>query len=568
MQLIQKNLWHSLGVAGLIVLIGVLIGVRIANRPIAYFFEEVALFQSANKEAGVQELTTRLSGEHQIYLIVSPGKTGSLTSANIFALDNPNQTQIENMITLSSDFLEKVETLVAATDPNKNTSGVIELDGAALIAEPPTGDQIDASALAQNIANQILFQGDVSDPIQITYQSSEDMRKRFEETQTTLESLLAAPLVVVRNDEEIGLLEVKELADLLTVTWPNEPPIQIDTETYTQSRFATKNEHIALDFTDPKRLRFDTKSLPIPRESLLEHLTAASTDRARKLYITVPEPELDISGLHLITSFTTYYDCCQDRVTNIEQITNIINGTVLEKEEVFSLNTAAGERTEEKGFVPAGSILGGELVDSVGGGVSQFATTLYNAVYWSGLQDIHHQPHSWSFSRYPTGIEATISWPAPDLVFKNNTSSPIVIRTFTTDTSITAEIWGDNDGRITQGFHKNGKTTFTTTAEGGPDARIVSSYTTPPYEELNSIPTLIYPDISTARFTPKVVSRGVPGKVINVFRTITTQDNEHTDFWKVTYKPIPREIHVHPCDLPPADRVHRYEKYDYSWVNC
>ena len=88
-----------------------------------------------------------------------------------------------------------------------------------------------------------------------------------------------------------------------------------------------------------------------------------------------------------------------------------------------------GERTPEKGFVTAGAIRDGKHVDEVGGGVSQFATTMFNAAYFAGLQIDESQAHSEYFDRYPRGREATMGFPAPDLRFTNNTPYGIMIWT-------------------------------------------------------------------------------------------------------------------------------------------
>jgi hypothetical protein len=78
--------------------------------------------------------------------------------------------------------------------------------------------------------------------------------------------------------------------------------------------------------------------------------------------------------------------------------------------------------------------------------VSQFGTTLYNAVFYSCLADIEHKPHSLYFSRYPMGREATLGVPAPDVRLGNDTEFPVVIATAYTDTSITVKMYGDNGG--------------------------------------------------------------------------------------------------------------------------
>jgi len=150
---------------------------------------------------------------------------------------------------------------------------------------------------------------------------------------------------------------------------------------------------------------------------------------------------------HVIGEFTTYHKCCESRVTNIHLIADAVDGVVVEAGATWSLNDHVGQRTEAKGYVPAGAISGGELVAEVGGGTSQFATTLYNAIFFAGLEDVYHRPHSIYFSRYPLGREATLGWTLPDIVFVNDTDRPVTIDTSYTDTSITVQIIGANGGR-------------------------------------------------------------------------------------------------------------------------
>ena len=53
--------------------------------------------------------------------------------------------------------------------------------------------------------------------------------------------------------------------------------------------------------------------------------------------------------------------------------------------------------------------------------MSQFATTLFNAAFFAGLDIREYQAHSEYFSRYPRGREATMGFPNPDLVIENTT---------------------------------------------------------------------------------------------------------------------------------------------------
>ena len=114
---------------------------------------------------------------------------------------------------------------------------------------------------------------------------------------------------------------------------------------------------------------------------------------------------------------------------------------MIEPGETFSLNEFVGRRTTEKGFVPAGTIVNGHLVDSVGGGISQFATTIFNAAFFAGLEFDSYQSHSIYFSRYPYGREATISWPAPNLEIRNPTPYGILVWPTSTASSVTVDLY-------------------------------------------------------------------------------------------------------------------------------
>lgn len=149
----------------------------------------------------------------------------------------------------------------------------------------------------------------------------------------------------------------------------------------------------------------------------------------------------------LIGTFTTHYVPDQPRVTNIHQIARDVDGTLVAPGARFSLNATAGERTTARGYVEAPFIADGRIVPSIGGGVSQLSTTLYNAAYFAGLQIDAHRPHSFFIDRYPAGREATLNFPDIDLTWTNDTNAPVLIRTSTDETSVVVSLYGDNGGR-------------------------------------------------------------------------------------------------------------------------
>lgn len=155
-------------------------------------------------------------------------------------------------------------------------------------------------------------------------------------------------------------------------------------------------------------------------------------DRAWAEGIGVKEP---------IASFTTEHPCCAARVKNIHRIADMLRGYVIPPGETLSINETIGRRSYDKGFVDAPVIYSGKMDSDVGGGVSQFATTLFNAAFYGGLDFGEYQSHSLYISRYPYGLEATLSYPHPDLQIENTTPYGVMVWPTYTDTSITVTLY-------------------------------------------------------------------------------------------------------------------------------
>jgi VanW like protein/Putative peptidoglycan binding domain len=172
-------------------------------------------------------------------------------------------------------------------------------------------------------------------------------------------------------------------------------------------------------------------SLPQPVAIKLEEVLPAVTTE-EVLSIGVKEP---------IATFTTKHRAGEARVKNIHRISDLVRGVVIKPGESFSVNDFVGDRTASKGFVEAHSIADGVLIDSYGGGISQFATTLFNAAFFAGLDIPKYKPHSIYISRYPYGREATLSYPYVDLVLKNNTPYGVMIWPTYTASSITIALY-------------------------------------------------------------------------------------------------------------------------------
>ncbi|MFI6318947.1 VanW family protein [Nonomuraea sp. NPDC050556] len=171
-----------------------------------------------------------------------------------------------------------------------------------------------------------------------------------------------------------------------------------------------------------------------------------------------------------VGAFTTQHPCCAPRVTNIHTIADLVDGYLVKPGETFSLNGVVGKRDKARGFVEAPMILNNRFVNDVGGGVSQFATTMFNAVFFGGFQDVQHTPHQYYISRYPAGRESTVSYPQPDFRWRNDSPYGVLIKTSYTGTSITVQFWStkrfDISSRSSERYDVRD---FPTLSESGPD---------------------------------------------------------------------------------------------------
>ncbi len=236
---------------------------------------------------------------------------------------------------------------------------------------------------------------------------------------------------------------------------------------------------------------------------------------------------LRIAGL--VSKFTTQFPCCRPRVKNIHRMAELIDGVIVKPGERFSINEHVGERTAKNGFFPAPTIVHGEMEDTIGGGVSQFATTFYNAAFYGAYEIVERQPHSYYFDRYPMGHEATLSFPKPDVIIRNDTEAGLLIRAIATATTITVKFYGDNGGRKVK-RKKSGLFDIT-----DPPIEYIADDELDPDEE-------------------KVKERGKVGWSLNVSRVIIYPDGtEKEESRKVTYMPQVRRVRVHSCNIPKGE---------------
>lgn len=256
----------------------------------------------------------------------------------------------------------------------------------------------------------------------------------------------------------------------------------------------------------------------VPIATSEDRLGRAPGEKEKPDFTTRDARKLNID--EQVSTFTTEHSCCEPRVDNIHRIADIIDGTVVKPGESFSVNDAVGERTRAKGFVAAPAIFQGEYVDEVGGGISQFATTMFNAIFFGGYELTQYKAHSYYISRYPMGREATLAWPSVDLAFRNDSDAGVYIDTSYTDTSITVTFYGKTNVNVAS-------------SSGEPH-----NYKDPP--------TQCKKNASLAKGERNVVQEGKRGFDIVVRRIFRDSDRDSERFF-TRYLPEPRIVERRSC---------------------
>lgn len=147
----------------------------------------------------------------------------------------------------------------------------------------------------------------------------------------------------------------------------------------------------------------------------------------------------------VIGTFTTKTTDNKDRNTNISLASEALDGLIIKPGEEFSFNNTTGNRTEERGYRPAGAYVNGVLSEEPGGGVCQVSSTLYNAVIFAGLTTTERHAHSYEPTYVTPGEDAMVSYDGyagPDMKFVNTCDTAIAIRAVLTGQTLTCSIIG------------------------------------------------------------------------------------------------------------------------------
>jgi vancomycin resistance protein YoaR len=146
-----------------------------------------------------------------------------------------------------------------------------------------------------------------------------------------------------------------------------------------------------------------------------------------------------------LARFQTYFSRHGDQSTraqNIDTAAARLDGVVLLPHELFSFNAAVGPRTVENGFSRGWEIFKGEMIEGIGGGTCQVASTFHAAAFLGGLDVLERLPHSRPSAYITMGLDATVVYPVVDLKIRNPYDFPVVVHSHVEGNAVTFELFG------------------------------------------------------------------------------------------------------------------------------
>jgi len=331
------------------------------------------------------------------------------------------------------------------------------------VTEPADGRALDRDGAAEAVFDALQAGADPATPIELPVDvepvnvDEAEAQRVLDETVTPA---LAAPVsVVVEGRDETAEVSVEAIAASLAFTPGEDGVLAVGIDPAALE--ASLGDELAVFGSGAEDAQFDlaggavtvvpsVDGTGVAPATLAEQLLPVLADAAPRTVTATLGPvpadftteEAQALGIkEEIGSFTTNISNANSG-ENIRVVAAEVEGALVLPGETFSLNGFTGPRGVAQGYVEAGVINNGQFTTAVGGGISQFATTMFNAVFFSGLEDVFHKPHSYYISRYPAGREATVYYDSIDLQWRNDSETGVYIDTAWTPGTITVTFYG------------------------------------------------------------------------------------------------------------------------------
>ncbi|MDQ4109579.1 MAG: VanW family protein [Actinomycetota bacterium] len=374
--------------------------------------------------------------------------------------------EIEPVIKADDKLIAKVAAKVnkRAGTPFKDGDVVIK-KGKIKTTQPVAGEGVSDDALQTALAGQLLIEGDRKADVPLAELTPDVDEADVQEAVDKVATPAVSGPITLKFEKTPVELSPKEFGDAIRFD-PKDGELQASVAPSKLKKVLKKA--LADDAAKPvdatiKMVNGAPKVIPAKpgvtfnqkdlEAVFLDVVTAPKGERTVDVKSKVAKPKVTTEEAKAwgvkekVSTFTTNFPYAEYRNVNIGRAAELVNGTVLAPGDTFSLNGIVGERTAANGFTKGWMIQNGIFREDYGGGVSQMATTTFNAMFFAGLQDVEHKAHSLYIDRYPIGREATVAWPSLDLKFKNNTKYGVLIRSWvnpasgSSQGSVTVEMW-------------------------------------------------------------------------------------------------------------------------------
>lgn len=363
------------------------------------------------------------------------------------------------------------EELVLAVDEQKFSSAVAGLedslavdavdgtvafvDGQAAKTDPEEGSRIVASETARIIKERwIVEEGPYDLPIEPV--APKISQQETDEAFAVAQKVVSAPVTVSVGNQTpqlapevlAGLIRFEQKDDALGIVVDSEATVQAIVDGTTNLLEVPDDAHFEFVGGRPTVVEGRTGTTLDPAEAgKAVRVAATSDDRETSVELVEQDPEETVESLEklgvkeVVSEFHTPLTNEPVRTQNLVRGAEMITGHLIKPGETFSLLEALAPITLENGYFDAGVVEDGKHVEAVGGGLSQMATTTFNAGFFAGYEDVEHHAHSYWFPRYPPGREATIYVGAKDMKFTNDTPYGAVMQSYVAGGELWVKIW-------------------------------------------------------------------------------------------------------------------------------
>jgi vancomycin resistance protein YoaR len=359
--------------------------------------------------------------------------------------------------------LTQLAARLSAALPKPRRAQIVNKAGAYRVVPAKPGDAVDAQALAATLKSAVLSGARSAAP-PLVHVEPELTTAAAEAAVAQAKALADAPVALTFKEQEVGSLEPALLAKLVrfraqrdrfTVTFDPtriakavEPLLDPWRTRAVNARFVVEGARVRIAPSKPG-LAVDGKWVADSAAAAAASSLPRASLRLKQVAADLTTREAEALGIRQrISTFTTDMGTSSaNRIHNVHLMANAIDGTIVKPGDTFSFNDRVGPRTVERGFREGQMIIGSLLLPSIGGGVCQTATTLFNNAFELGLPIVRRYNHSFYISHYPMGRDATVAWGGPDLVFRNDLQSAILIKTSYTDETLTFSFYATDPKR-------------------------------------------------------------------------------------------------------------------------